>query len=71
MTKMVKVTDETHEDLEAIQEVMINYGIKRLPPEFEPITASLKDKSATYKIIIAIAVKFLRNTLEQTNKKDL
>jgi ribosomal protein L37E len=66
MVKLVKVTEETHEDLQAIQQCIIDYGIKSLPNEFDSIIESLKDKSSTYKTIIAIAVKFLRNVVEQT-----
>lgn len=68
VVKIVKVTEETHEDLQAIQEFMLNYGIKTLPSEFDSIVKALKDKSSTYKTIIAIAVKFLRVVLERTER---
>lgn len=70
MVKIVKVTDETHEDFQAIQEFMIDYGFKTLPSEFDSIIKALKDKSSTYKTIIAIAVKFLRHVMEQTKPAD-
>lgn len=67
MTKVVRIKDETHEDLQAIQQLMIQYGTKTLPTEFEPIIASLKNTSVTYEMIIAIAVKFLRNILDKAH----
>lgn len=67
MVKIVKITDETHRDLQEIQKVIVSYGTKSLPPQFEPILASLKeDKPSSYKVIIAVAVKFLRTIMEQT-----
>lgn len=70
MSVVVKITEETHQDLQAIQEVIISYGTKSLPPEFQPIIASLKDKPVTYKAIMTVAVKFLRTVIDEIQKKE-
>jgi len=66
---VVKIFEETHQDLQAIQEVLINYGIKSLPPQFQPIMTSLRSKSVTYKVIMLVAVKFLRDVMDEIQKK--
>lgn len=68
-TIVVKVTEETHKDLQTIQEIIVEYGAKSLPEEFEVVLKSLKSKSTTYKTIIAISVKLLRRIAEESKEK--
>lgn len=64
MVKVVKITDETHEDLQRIQKILVHRGTKILPPAFRWIAEKTKEPT-TYKTIIAIAVTFLRDFMEK------
>ena len=68
-TRVVKVTEQTHKDLQAIQKIIVEYGTKSLPKESEEILKLLKNKSATYKTIIIISVKLLLHIVEEAKEK--
>ncbi|MBA7489921.1 hypothetical protein ES702_00455 [subsurface metagenome] len=71
MVKVVKITDETHEDLQKIQRIIIRRGTKIFPPEFRWIVEKMKEPNtypATYKVIISISVKFLRDLMEKIDE---
>ena len=69
MVRLIKVSDETHRDLQIIQKTIVHYGIKNLPCEFQPVIAEIsEEKIATYKAIVAVAVKFLRISIEKLTK---
>lgn len=55
----VKISLETRQDLKDIQEILVKRGIQILPKEFREIVRSI-DESVTQKVVIAIAVKFLK-----------
>ena len=65
MTKIEKISEDTYKDLQEVRQMIVEYGTKNLPSEMQPTIALLKDDIATYKGIIAVAVKFLRVTVEK------
>ena len=67
VVKAVKITDETHEDLQKIQKIIRYRGTKVLPRGFQEIIESIKEPT-TYKGIIAIAVKVLKELMEKIDE---
>jgi len=69
MVRVEKITDDTYKDLQEVRQLIVEYGTKNLPSEVQPTIRLLKDDVATYQGIIAVAVKFLKVTLEHLTIK--